>query len=146
MMHKRTSTAVWRGSGPKGTGALSTQSGALENQPYSSDARFVSEDGKMGTNPEELIGAAHAGCFTLSVAYRLTSIGVEATELKTVASVSLEKGQAGWSITGIHLALEGKAPGIDQAKFDELAKVAKEGCPVSRALASVPITMSAKLL
>lgn len=146
MALKRSSTAVWHGSGPKGDGKITTLSGAIKDQPYSVNTRFQSEDGKAGTNPEELIAAAHSGCFTMALAFQLTNAGHEPTELKTVATVSMEKQDAGWTITGIHLDVEGKVPGVDAAKFDELANTAKKGCPVSRALSATPITMSAKLL
>jgi len=145
-MLKRTSTAIWHGPGPKGTGTISSLSGALKDQPYSANARFVSEDGKAGTNPEELIAAAHSSCFTLALAFQITNAGAEATELKTVATVSMEKLDAGWTIIGIALDVQGSVPGIDAAKFDELANNAKKGCPISRLLVSVPITMTAKLL
>jgi osmotically inducible protein OsmC len=144
-MLKRTSTAVWRGNGPKGTGHISTLSGAFKEQPYGFNTRFASEDGKAGTNPEELIAAAHASCFTMATAFQLTNANLEATELTTVATVSMEKQDPGWTITSIHLDLVGTVPGIDAAKFNELAENAKKGCPISRALASVPISLSAKL-
>jgi osmotically inducible protein OsmC len=146
MALKRSSTAVWHGSGPKGDGKITTLSGAIKDQPYSVNTRFQSEDGKAGTNPEELIAAAHSGCFTMALAFQLTNAGHEPSELKTVATVSMEKQDAGWTITGIHLDVEGKVPGVDAAKFDELANTAKKGCPVSRALSATPITMTAKLL
>jgi osmotically inducible protein OsmC len=146
MALKRSSTAVWHGSGPKGDGKITTLSGAIKDQPYSVNTRFQSEDGIAGTNPEELIAAAHSGCFTMALAFQLTNAGHEPSELKTVATVSMEKQDAGWTITGIHLDVEGKVPGVDAAKFDELANTAKKGCPVSRALSATPITMTAKLL
>jgi osmotically inducible protein OsmC len=146
MALKRTATAVWHGTGPKGNGKISTLSGALSEQPYSVNARFESQDGKAGTNPEELIAAAHSGCFTMALAFQLTNAGHEPTELKTLATVSMEKQDAGWTITNIHLDVEGKVPGVDAAKFDELANTAKKGCPISRALSATPITMTAKLL
>ena len=145
MALKRTSTAVWHGQGPTGTGTLTTLSGAFKDQPYSAKARFQSEDGKAGTNPEELIAAAHAGCFTMALSFQLTNAGFDPTELKTVATVSMEKQDPGWTITNIQLDVEGKVPGVDANKFQELAETAKKGCPISRALASTPITMSAKL-
>ncbi|HEU0029925.1 MAG TPA: OsmC family protein [Kofleriaceae bacterium] len=144
-MLKRTSTAIWQGSGPKGTGNISTLSGAFKEQPYSMNSRFVAEDGKAGTNPEELIAAAHAGCFTMALAFQLTNAGSEPTKLQTVATVSMEKQDPGWTITGIHLDVQGQVPGVTAEKFEELAQNAKKGCPISRALASVPITMQAKL-
>jgi lipoyl-dependent peroxiredoxin len=145
MALKRTSTAVWRGKGPTGTGTLSSLSGALKEQPYSANARFQSEDGKAGTNPEELIAAAHAGCFTMALSFQLTNAGFDPTELKTVATVSMEKQEPGWTITNIHLDVEGNVPGVAADQFQTLAENAKKGCPISRALASTNITMSAKL-
>jgi len=145
MALKRTSTAVWHGTGPKGTGTLSTLSGALKDQPYNANARFQSEDGKAGTNPEELIAAAHSGCFTMALAFQLTNAGHEPTELRTVATVSMEKQDPGWTITNIQLDVEGKVPGVSAEQFQTLAENAKKGCPISRALAATNITMSAKL-
>ncbi len=144
-MLKRTSTAIWHGNGMKGTGAISTLSGALKDQPYGFNTRFAAEDGKAGTNPEELLGAAHASCFTMALAFALSGAGHEPTELNTVATVSMEKQDIGWTIVNIDLATTGKVPGIDQAKFEELAGNAKKGCPLSRALAATPITMTATL-
>jgi osmotically inducible protein OsmC len=145
MALKRSSTAVWHGTGPKGSGTLSTLSGAFKDQPYSANSRFQSEDGKAGTNPEELIAAAHSGCFTMALSFQLTNAGFEPTELRTEAVVSMEKQDIGWTITNIHLDVTGKVPNVDAAKFEELAQNAKKGCPISRALASTNITMSAKL-
>ena len=145
-MLKRTSTAVWHGTGPKGTGTITTLSGALQDQPFGANARFASEDGKAGTNPEELIAAAHASCFTMALAFQLTNAGHEPSELKTIATVAMEKLEPGFTITSIALDVQGSVSGVDAAKFDELANNAKKGCPISRALASVPITMTAKLL
>lgn len=144
-MLKRSSTAIWHGNGPKGTGSITTLSGALKDQPYGFNTRFASEDGKAGTNPEELIGAAHSSCFTMALAFALTNAGHEPTELKTTAVVSMEKQDPGWTIVGIALDVTGTVPGVDAAKFSELAEGAKKGCPISRALAAVPITMTAKL-
>ncbi len=145
-MLKRTATAVWRGTGPKGTGAISTLSGALKDQPYGFNTRFASEDGKAGTNPEELVGAAHAGCFTMAAAFQITNAGKEPTELKTEATVSMEKQDIGWTIVSIHLELVGTVPGITQDEFQTFADNAKKGCPLSRALAAVAsITMTATL-
>ena len=145
MALKRTSTAVWHGTGPKGSGTITTLSGALKDQPYAVNSRFQSEDGKAGTNPEELVAAAHSGCFTMALAFQLTNANLEPTELTTVATVTMDKLEPGWTITAIHLDTEGTVPGVDAAKFAELADNAKKGCPISRALASVPITMTAKL-
>lgn len=144
-MLKRTSTAVWRGTGPKGTGTISTLSGAFKDQPYSFQTRFAAEDGRAGTNPEELIAAAHASCFTMATSFQITNAGHEPTELTTVATVSMEKQDIGFTITNIHLELVGSVPGITAEQFQTFADNAKKGCPISRALASVPITMNAKL-
>jgi osmotically inducible protein OsmC len=146
MALKRTSTAVWHGTGPKGSGTLSTLSGAFKDQPYSANARFQSEDGKAGTNPEELIAAAHGGCFTMALSFQLTNGGFEPTELRTVATVTMEKQDIGWTIINIHLDTEGKVPNVTAEQFQTFAENAKKGCPISRALASTNITMSAKLL
>jgi osmotically inducible protein OsmC len=146
MALKRTATAVWHGNGPKGNGTLSTLSGAFKEQPYSANARFQSEDGKAGTNPEELIAAAHSGCFTMALAFQLTNAGHEPTELKTLATVSMEKQEPGWTIIGIHLDVEGKVPNVTAEQFQTLAENAKKGCPISRALAGNNISMAAKLL
>ena len=140
----RSATAVWKGSGPEGQGSLTTTSGALNNQPYSAKLRFASEDGKAGTNPEELIAAAHAGCFSMALAFRLTNNGTPPTELRTEAKVELTKKEAGWTIPSIHLVTSATVPGIDAAKFQELANNAKAGCPISRLL-KTEITMDAKL-
>ena len=141
----RAATAVWKGSGPEGQGTLTTTSGALSSQPYSAKLRFASEDGKAGTNPEELIAAAHAGCFSMALAFQLTGAGSPPTELRTEAKVDLVKGDAGWRIPAIHLSVVATVPGIDDAKFQELAATAKANCPVSKALAGVEITLDAKL-
>lgn len=145
MALKRSSTAVWHGNLTKGSGAISMQSGAFKDQPYSVNSRFISEDGKAGTNPEEMIAAAHAGCFTMALSAQLTNAGLEPTELRTNATVSIEKQEPGWTITGIHLDVTGKVPGVSAEQFQTLAETAKKGCPVSRALSATPITMSAKL-
>jgi osmotically inducible protein OsmC len=117
MALKRTSTAVWHGTGPKGSGTITTLSGAFKDQPYSVNSRFVAEDGRAGTNPEELIAAAHSGCFTMALAFQLTNANLEPTELTTVATVTIDKDDKGWTITGINLDVTGKVPGVDAAKF-----------------------------
>jgi osmotically inducible protein OsmC len=142
---KRKATAVWHGTGMEGSGALTTTSGVLQSTPYSFAARFKSEDGTAGTNPEELIGAAHSGCFTMALSFQLTNAGFPPAELKTDASVSVEKQESGFAITGVHLDVTGDVPNIDDAKFQELAKTAKENCPVSKALKALDITMDARL-
>jgi osmotically inducible protein OsmC len=142
----RTSNVVWQGSGPEGSGKISTQSGAFHDQPYSVKTRFISEDGKAGTNPEELIAAAHAACFSMALAFQLTQAGHPPEKLETEAKVEIVKGDAGWGIPSIKLIVSGKVPGVDAAKFQELAAAAKAGCPLSKALAAVPISLDAKLI
>lgn len=141
---KRKATAVWKGNGPKGTGTLTTQSGALTNQPYSAKLRFENEDGKAGTNPEELIAAAHSGCYAMALSFQLTEAGFTPDELRVDAAVTLEKTNGGFGIPSIHLTLKATVPGIGQAKFDELANGAKENCPVSKVL-NADITLDAIL-
>jgi len=143
---KRRATAVWNGSGLEGKGKLTTTSGVLNATPYSTAMRFVDEEGRSGTNPEELIAAAHSGCYAMALSFALTGAGFVPDELKVQATVNIEKMNDHWEITGIHLNLEGKVPGINVEKFIELANAAKEGCPVSRALKAVEITLSAKLV
>ena len=142
---KRNATAVWHGTGLEGTGTLTTLSGAFKDQPYSAKTRFAAEDGRAGTNPEELIAAAHAGCFTMALSFQLTNAGHKPDELRTVATVSIEKQDAGWTITQIQLDVVGKVPGVDAKKFQEVAEAAKKGCPISKALSATPISMTAKL-
>jgi osmotically inducible protein OsmC len=140
---KRSATAVWTGDLKAGGGNVTTQSGAIKDQPYTFKTRFESEDGKAGTNPEELIAAAHAGCFAMQFSAFLGQNGTPATELKATAAVELVPGTG---ITGSALTVEGKVPGIDAAKFAELAEKAKAECPVSRALGAINVTLDAKLV
>lgn len=140
---KRTGTAVWNGNGSEGKGNLSTESGVLTSTPYQFSKRFGSESG--GTNPEELIAAAHAGCFTMSLSFKLNNAGMVADELKTVATVTVDKAPGDWTVTNIHLEVRAKIPGADNAKFQEAANLAKEGCPISR-LMKTEITMDAQLV
>lgn len=142
---KRSANAVWHGTGKEGSGSLTAPSGVLNATPYSAKLRFVDESGTAGTNPEELIAAAHAGCFTMALSFQLTNAGHVPDALNTTADLTLEQQPGGWTITSIVLKLEGKVPGITAEKFAELAAAAKAGCPVSRAL-NVPISLEAKLL
>lgn len=142
----RKSTAVWHGNGLHGTGALTTQSGAFSDHPYSAKTRFENEDGKLGTNPEELLGAAHAGCYAMALSFLLTGAGHEPDELRVTASVELVKLESGFAIQSIALDLEGRVPGLDAEAFHELAEKAKVGCPVSKALSATPISLTAKLV
>jgi lipoyl-dependent peroxiredoxin len=141
---KRKAQAVWHGAGKDGKGTITSGSGALQDQPYSTLTRFEDESGRAGTNPDELIAAAHASCFSMALAYQLSGAGHPPDELKTEAVLTMEKSDTGWSITASHLTVTGNVPGVDADMFQELAKNAKEGCPVSRAL-SVPITLDASL-
>ena len=133
--------AVWRGSLKDGGGSISTETGVLNEAPYGFKARF--EDGK-GTNPEELIGAAHAGCFSMALSLMLGEAGLTAEKIETHAAVTLEKVGDGFEITASHLNVVAKVPGADPAKFAEIANRAKVGCPVSKVL-KAKITMDAKL-
>src|SRR5258708_20241087 len=139
---KRTASAVWQGDLKKGQGALSTQSGVLNKTQYSFSTRFESG---IGTNPEELIAAAHAGCVTMAFSPFLGNAGFTPAELSTEATLTLEQADGNWTITTIHLDLSGRIPGIDAAKFEEIADQAKAGCPVSRLL-KANTTLSKKLL
>jgi osmotically inducible protein OsmC len=143
----RKAIAVWHGNGAEGDGILSVPSGVLADTPYSSKARFVSKDGEeiSWTNPEELIAAAHAGCFSMALSYQLTGAGFVPDEIRTDASLTMEKEDAGWSIKGIKLTVNATVPGIGDVEFQQLALNAKQGCPVSKALSAVEITMEAKL-
>ncbi|HLU89963.1 MAG TPA: OsmC family protein [Cyclobacteriaceae bacterium] len=139
---KRKATAVWKGSGKDGTGSLSSSNKFFDNTPYSAKSRFENEDGKLGTNPEELIAAAHAGCFSMALSFQIDGKGYTAEELSTEATVVLEKQDAGFAITGINLVTNGRVPGMKKEEFEELAQVAKDNCPVSKALSAVPISLS----
>jgi osmotically inducible protein OsmC len=141
----RKSTAVWNGDALHGTGTLTTQSGALLGQPYSFKARFQSEDGKAGTNPEELLGAAHAGCYAMALSFALAEAGHAPAELRVTAGVDISKVDDGVAIKSIALEVEARVPGIASEKFQALAEGAKKSCALSKALAATPITLSAKL-
>jgi lipoyl-dependent peroxiredoxin len=138
----RNATAIWKGNLKEGGGTLTTQSGALSNLPYSFKTRFEDESGKSGTNPEELLGAAHAGCFAMQFSHFLAENGTPAASLDAKAVVTLVPGTG---ITGSALTVVGKVPGIDAAKFKELADKAKAECPVSGALGSIKVSLDARL-
>ena len=138
---KRGASAEWRGGLKDGMGVISTESGVLSNTVYSFGTRF--ENGK-GTNPEELIGAAHAGCFSMALSAQLGEAGMTADRIATTASVSLDKVEGGFAITAIHLTVRATIPGADAAKFQTAANNAKAGCPVSKVL-NATITMDAAL-
>jgi len=138
---QRNASAHWTGGLKDGKGAITSASGVLSNTPYSFSTRF---EGQPGTNPEELIAAAHAGCFTMALSGQLSAAGMTAESLDTTATVTMEKLEAGFTVTSVHLAVRAKIPGADEAKFDLAAKNAKEGCPISRLL-NTKITMDAVL-
>ncbi len=143
---KRNATAHWEGNLRDGAGKLGTQSGALDHQPYSFKARFEDESGKSGTNPEELLAAAHAGCFTMQLAHLLAEDGHPADRLETTATVSVDpKEGGGFKITGSALKLQASVPGIQPDVFDAIAGKAKSGCPVSVALGAIEITLESTL-
>jgi osmotically inducible protein OsmC len=138
---KRNASAQWSGTGKEGKGAITTQSGVLSATPYSFSRRFGDE---KGTNPEELIAAAHAGCFTMALAFQLSGAGHTPESLDTRADVSLEQEGAGWKIAAVALTLKAKVPGLSKDEFEKLAAAAKAGCPVSKVL-NATITLDATL-
>lgn len=139
---KQKASAVWQGSLKEGAGTVSTGSGALVDKPYSFKTRF---EGEQGTNPEELIGAAHAGCFSMAFSMILGGAGFTPDKIETSATISLEQKDGGFAITSSHLDVSAVIPDIDDATFQELAGKAKAGCPVSKLL-NAEITMDAKLV
>jgi osmotically inducible protein OsmC len=138
---KKTASVVWHGGIKDGKGAISTQTGVLKDAPYGFASRF--ENGP-GTNPEELLGAAHAGCFTMALSLILGEAGIVADTIQTKAEVTLDKVADGFAITAIHLDVTAKIPGADAAAFEKAAAAAKAGCPVSKVL-NAKITMDARL-
>src|SRR2546427_9564580 len=140
-MMKRKASAVWQGGLKEGKGAISTESGVLSQTQYSFSTRFESG---AGTNPEELIAAAHAGCFSMAFAAELGKAGLTPESIHTTATVTLDKTDAGWTVTHSHLDVRAKIPGADKAKAIEIANAAKAGCPISRLL-NANITIDAKL-
>lgn len=138
---KRKGSAEWRGGLKDGKGTVSTESGVLSNAQYSFTTRFESG---QGTNPEELVAAAHAGCFSMALSVQLGNAGMTAESIRTTATVTMDKLDAGWTVTAVHLDVTAKIPGADAAKFDAAAANAKAGCPISRLL-NAAITMDARL-
>ncbi len=138
---QRKASAVWKGSLREGAGSISTDSGILKNTPYSFSTRF---ENAPGTNPEELIAAAHAGCFTMALSAQLSTVQLTPEQISTTATLTLEKLDAGWTISKIHLDVSAKVPGASAEAFQSAAASAKANCPVSRLL-KAEITMSAKL-
>lgn len=138
---RRKASAVWKGGLKDGRGIISTESGVLSDTQYSFSTRF--EDG-TGTNPEELIAAAHAGCFSMALSGQLGNAGMTAENISTTATVRLEKTDAGFTVTSVHLDVTARIPGADQQTFETAANNAKAGCPISRLL-KAEITMNARL-
>ncbi|MGE8111311.1 OsmC family protein [Pseudomonas sp. NPDC086566] len=139
---KKTASAIWQGGLKDGKGLISTESGALQQNPYGFNTRF---EGAPGTNPEELIGAAHAGCFSMALSMMLGEAGFTAERIDTTAEVTLDKQPDGFAITAVHLILKAKVPGADEAQFLEIANKAKAGCPVSKVL-NAKISLDAALV
>ena len=135
-MIEKTASVHWEGQGKKGVGQISTETGALKSYPYGFASRF--EGDRKGTNPEEILGAAHAACFTMAFSFACDKAGIATASVDTTAKVRLAKQGEGFAIDRIALTLEASVPGIDNAKFQELAAAAKRDCPLSKALASVP--------
>lgn len=143
-MSDKTASVHWEGQGKKGVGKISTETGALKDYPYGFASRF--EDDRRGTNPEEILGAAHAACFAMAFSFACDSAGLATTSVDTKAAVRLVRQGDGFLIDRIALTLDATVPGMDNAKFQEIAAAAKLGCPLSKALASVPeITLKATL-
>jgi osmotically inducible protein OsmC len=138
---KRSGSAVWKGGLKDGTGTVSTESGVLANIPYNFSKRFESE---KGTNPEELIAAAHAACFSMALSAQLGNAGMKAESINTTATVSLEQVEGGFAVTSSHLETTVRIPNADKAAFDKAVENAKSGCPISKLL-NAKITMNAKL-
>jgi len=138
---QRKASAIWKGGLKDGKGSVSSASGALNNTPYSFTTRF---ENTPGTNPEELIAAAHAGCFSMALSAQLGGANLTPSSIETTATLTMEKLEAGWTITAVHLDVVGHVPHADQAAFQKAAENAKSGCPVSKVL-NAKITMSAKL-
>ena len=139
---KRHANVIWKGSLTQGSGTLNTQSSAFQETPLTFKARFEDEQGRAGTNPEELIAAAHAGCFSMQLAHMLAENGTPADSLDTTSEVEVKPAAGGgFEITGSALRLNAKVPGLDEAKFREIAEKAKVGCPVSKALKAINISL-----
>jgi osmotically inducible protein OsmC len=141
MIMEKKASAVWSGDLKTGKGSISTETGVLSNAPYGFVSRF---EGGAGTNPEELIAAAHAGCFSMALSAQLGGAGLTAQKIETSATVTMNKLEQGWTITDVHLQVKANVPGADQAAFEKSANAAKAGCPISRLL-NAKITMEAHL-
>jgi osmotically inducible protein OsmC len=142
---KNTANIQWQGRGKEGAGRISTGTAALKDYPYGFGSRF--QDDRKGTNPEELLGAAHAACLTMAFSFACDAHGLSTESIETKAQVSLSKDETGYFIDSIHLTLRAKVPGVDESQFQDIAAQAKQNCPISRALKGVPeITLKAELI
>ena len=139
---KRTATAVWKGSGLEGSGEVKTRSGAIQDLSYTHKTRFANEDGKAGSNPEELLAAAHAACFNMALSFQINGAGFNAESLETVAQVIMDQQGYDYTVAQIILSLKADVPGISTDKLLELAEVAKNTCPISQALKAVDIILN----
>ncbi len=142
----RIANAKWKGTGLEGTGVLSTKSGAFNNQPYSFKTRFKNEDGTLGTNPEELIAAAHAGCFNMALSFQLGATGYTPVLLDTQAVIKMENIDGHFTIVEIELNLTGQVPNITKEEFEKIAENAKATCPISQALSAVKINLNTSIV
>ncbi len=143
MAIKRRVNANWKGTATEGKGHLSSSNKFFDNSPYSFKGRFENEDGKLGTNPEELIAAAHSGCYAMALSVAISKAGYTPDEIDAQAEVVLDKEGEGFAIKEIKLTVKGKVSGMKEDEFLEMAKGAKEGCPISKALSAVPISLDA---
>jgi len=143
MAIKRKVNANWKGTGTEGQGHLSSSNNFFDNTPYSFKSRFENEDGQLGTNPEELIAAAHSGCYAMALSVEISKAGHTPDEIDAHAEVVLDKEGDGFAIKEIKLTVKGKVSGLSEDEFMEMAKGAKDGCPISKALSAVPISLDA---
>lgn len=143
MAIKRKVNANWKGSGMEGQGHLKSSNKFFDDTPYSFKSRFENEDGKLGTNPEELVAAAHSGCYAMALSVAISQAGHTPDEIDVDAEVVLDKEGEGFAIKNITLTVKGKVSGLTESEFMKLAEGAKEGCPISKALSAVPITLNA---
>ena len=143
MAIKRKVQAIWKGSAKEGGGQLSSSNRFFDNTPYSFKGRFENEDGKLGTNPEELIAAAHSGCYAMALSVAISQAGHTPDEIDAQAEVILDKEGEGFAIKEIKLTVKGKVNGLSEKEFLEMAEGAKKGCPISKALSAVPISLNA---
>lgn len=143
MAIKRKVNAKWKGTATEGKGQLSSSNKFFDNTPYSFKSRFENEDGKLGTNPEELIAAAHSGCYAMALSVAISEAGHTPDEIDAEAEVVLDKEDGGFAIKEIKLTVKGKVDGMSEDEFLKMAEGAKEGCPISKALSAVPISLNA---